>query len=341
MSIALEKQILSKMQKSKPKKSSKELVQKMIDKGIDISPYSSEDVETYLLNSNNFFRVCSYRKNYQKYLNGKNKGRYIGLSFDQLKALAILDMKIRKSLLGMCLDVEHSLKLYILKDFENSQDDGYGIVQDYFKTPNGCKTADNIIQKKNNIYVSDLAAKYVYPWETEKIYSGVDSDGSDVNVDLPIWAMLELMSFGDLLNFYFYYYELKTENSERPPIPKNVLHKVKNIRNACAHNNCILNHLYDKSARVPSSIGEFAKRLGISRNAVSKKLKCTTLCEMMCVFYCLDMLATNGIKAHDYEEMSEIIEHFYDKYYSLITGNQLVKSCIDFMKESIDRIKNL
>ena len=170
--------------------------------------------------------------NYQKYQNGRNKGRYIGLTFDQLKALAVLDMKIRKGLLGMCLDVEHSLKLYILKDFENSHEDGYRIVQDYFKSQNGRKTAESIIQKKNNIYVSDLILKYVYGKETDELFSAEDPSGEAVNVDLPIWAMLELMTFGDLLNFYFYYYELKTEPYERPPLPKYVLHKVKNIRNA-------------------------------------------------------------------------------------------------------------
>ena len=105
MSIALEERFCSRMQESKPKMSSKELVQEMINKGIDIDPHSIEEVEKYLLNSNNYFRVCSYRKNYQKYQQGKNKGKYIGLSFDQLKAMAILDMKIRKVLLGMCLDV--------------------------------------------------------------------------------------------------------------------------------------------------------------------------------------------------------------------------------------------
>ena len=341
MSVVLEEQFRSRMQGQKPKMSSKELVQKMIDKGIDIAPHSSEEVEEYLLNSNNFFRVCSYRKNYQKYEKGRNKGRYIGLSFDQLKALAILDMKVRKALLGMCIDVEHSLKLYILRDIENSAEDGYSIVQEYFKTPNGRKTAAEIIQKRNNIYVSDLTLKYVYPKETDELFVGDISPDEQVNVDMPIWAVLELMTFGDLLNFYFYFHELKSEASERPPIPKNVLHKVKNIRNACAHNNCILNHLYDKSARVPSAIGEFAKRIGISRNAVVKKLKCPVLCEMMCVFYCLDSLATNAIRSHDYNDLSENIEHFYEKYYSLFEKNLLITSSIDFLKDSIDSLKNL
>ena len=341
MSIALEERFCSRMQESKPKMSSKELVQKMINKGIDIDPHSIEEVEEYLLNSNNYFRVCSYRNNYQKYQQGKNKGKYIGLSFDQLKAMAILDMKIRKVLLGMCLDVEHSLKLYILKDFENNHDDGYNIVQEYFKTQNGRKTAEGIIQKRNNIYVSGLAVKYVYPKETEEMFVGIDIEDKPVNVDMPIWAMLELMTFGDLLNFYFYYYGLKTDACERPPIPKNVLHKVKNIRNACAHNNCILNQLYDKSARIPSSIGEFAKRIGISSNTVRKKLKCNAFCEMMCVFYCLDILASDAVKIHDFNDFADNIDHFFNKYYLLFKNNLLIKTSLDFLKNCIDSLRNI
>lgn len=338
MSVATEETYLSKMGAIKPKKSSKELVLKMIDKGIDISPYSIDEVESYLLNSNNFFRVCSYRKNYQKYLNGDNKGKYIGLSFDRLKALAIFDMKFRKSVLGICLDVEHSLKLYILRDFENSSDDGYMIIQDFFKTKNGNKAVKNIVQKSKNIYVSDLTNKYIYSKETEQVFFTTDPDNKEVNVDLPVWAMLELLTFGDLLNFYYYYFNLK---NKKPPIPNGVLHKVKNIRNACAHNNCVLNNLYDDSANIPSVIGEFAKQLGLSKSSINKKLKCNAICEMMCTFYCLDALASLPIRKHDYDSFSTEIDRFFDKYYHLFEKDLLVKSYLDFIKQTVDKLKEI
>ena len=34
---------------------------------------------------------------------------------------------------------------------------------------------------------------------------GEISPDEQVNVDMPIWAVLELMTFGDLLNFYYGY----------------------------------------------------------------------------------------------------------------------------------------
>ena len=100
-------------------------------------------------------------------------------------------------------------------------------------------------------------------------------------------------------------------------------------------------NLNDKSARIPPAIGLFARRIGISNNTISKKLKCNALCEMMCVYYCLDMFATKGIKEHDYNDLSETINHFFDRYYPLFENNLLVKTSLDFLRDSIDRLKNL
>lgn len=63
----------SRMALEKPKMNSAELVDKMIEKGIIIEPYTKKYVEDYLLKSNNFLRLCSYRKLYDKYPCGKTK----------------------------------------------------------------------------------------------------------------------------------------------------------------------------------------------------------------------------------------------------------------------------
>lgn len=330
----------SKMSESKPKMKSSELVEKIKSKGIDISPHTEEEIETYLLNRNNFFRVCSYRKNYQKYLNGSNKGKYIDLTFDQLKALAILDMKIRKAVLSICIDVEHSLKMKMLQDFESSSEDGYAIIQNFFNTPNGAKVANNIVQKHNSIYIKDLASKYIYPKESDEVYVSTTKDGQEVNLDVSIWALLELMSFGDLLNFYFFYYDNNKVSSLKRPIPNGILHKVKNIRNACAHNNCILNNLSDHSANVPGPIGKYLQQIDICKSS-RKKLRCSALCEIVCSFYCLDKLATEPVKKHNYNELSAILAGFYTKYYSLFAKNELVKTSLDFLKSIVDKLNNI
>ena len=262
------------------------------------------------------------------------------MSFDQLRALAILDMKIRKSILSACIDVEHSLKIKILQEFEKNSEDGYAIIQEFFKTNLGQRAANNIAQKHTNIYVKDLVDKYIYPKESSEIFSFKDKNDVEYNLDLPIWAMLEVITFGELFNFYVFFYSEKTSIQSRLPVPMEILHKVKNIRNACAHNNCLLNHLNDSSANIPPKIGKYAKNLGISQNTIQKKLKCNAFCEMVCTFYCLDDLATSQIRKHDYKDLSEIINDFCSKYYSLFEKNELVKTSIDFLKNIIDKLNS-
>lgn len=338
----------SKMSQQKPKLSSKQLVQKMIDKGISINQYSETDIESYLLNSNNFLRLFSYRKLYQKHTSGENKGKYINLDFDQLKALAILDMKMRKNILSMCIDIEHSVKIRLLSDFEKSADDGYKIVQDFFNTESGEKVAQNIVQKHNNVYINGLAKKYIYEKEDDSpIFTATYFDYNthrdiDYNLDLPIWSMLEMVTFGDLLHFYEFYYD-KEIHAESPqiPVPHKILMNVKNIRNACAHNNCILTNLSDNSVNIKPCIKKFISELnlGFGNDSITKKLKCKVINEIVCVFYSLNILSSKNVAVYDFEYLSDQMEKYEHKYLKLFSGNELILTSFNFLKKTVDKLK--
>lgn len=338
----------SKMSLKKPKLSSKQLVQKMKDKGISINQHSEDEIEKYLLYNNNFLRLYSYRKLYPKYSSGENKGKYINLDFNQLKALSIVDMNIRKNLLNMCIDIEHSLKLRILRDFEKSDDDGYKIIQDFFYTEAGEKVAQSITKKHNNIYISGLAKKYIYEQEDNSpIYTAIGYDYNlkmniKYNLDLPIWSMLEMVTFGDLLYFYKFYYD-KDIHPTSPPIP--IQHKIllntKNIRNASAHNNCILTNLSDSSANVKPKIKTFITNLNLEMgdDSISKKLKCKVINEIICVFYSLNILSTENIAKTNFQSFYKLIEDFEQKYLELFKSNELILTTFNFLKKTIDKLQ--
>lgn len=337
------------MSKAKPKMNSKQLVEKMIDKGITISPYSKESVEEYLLSSNNFLRLCSYRKLFPKHKCGKNAGKYINLSFDQLKALAILDMKLRKYILSMCIDIEHGLKVKLLRDFEQSDNDGYSIVQDFFKTKYGAKIAKNIIQKHTNIYINCLANKYIYEKENDNVfyidfYKHSLNKTIAYNVDLPIWSMLEMITFGEFLHFYSFYYD-KSIHPDSPviPIQHKILMNVKNMRNACAHNNCILTNLTDKSAKVKPNIKQYISDLdiGIADTGIKKKLKCKVINEIICVFYSLDKVSSTAVTNHDYNELSLQMHNYQQKYMQLFDKNNLILTSFEFLQKTVDKLKEI
>ena len=117
------------MLEKKPYCSATELVDKMESKGITFQIIQKNDAAKYLIEKNNFLRLYSYRKNFQKAQLGEKKGKYVNLDFFHLKALAILDLQLRKQIFGICVDIEHCLKLSLLKDFETRKpEDAYAIV---------------------------------------------------------------------------------------------------------------------------------------------------------------------------------------------------------------------
>lgn len=113
----------------KPKQTAPQLIEKMKNKGITFKYITEEKAAEYLVNKNNYLRTAAYRKNYQKYHNGSNKGKYISLDFSFLQELSTIDMHFRFLITKMCLDIEHDLKVQMLKDIEtDSTTDGYEIV---------------------------------------------------------------------------------------------------------------------------------------------------------------------------------------------------------------------
>jgi len=188
------------------------------EKGILFNSISEDDAKKFLEENTYYFKIKSYAKNYEKYRNGPKKGKYINLDFAYLKELSTIDMHIRNIVTKMTNGIEHYLKTKFLKHFsENEYEDGYSIVQDYFgKYP---RVKEEIERKCENSACSDLVIKYYDKWA--------------------IWNVVEVISFGDLINLYKLY--CSKYNLEDDII--NCLWSVKFIRNAAVHSNCLINSL--------------------------------------------------------------------------------------------------
>ena len=110
------------------------LINHLKDKGVLFTVVKEEEAKKYLFENNNYFKLSSYRKNYDKYLGGENDGKYIKLEFAYLKDLAIIDMRLRYILVQMALDIEHYIKIQLLNHITNDEnEDGYSIVEDYIR----------------------------------------------------------------------------------------------------------------------------------------------------------------------------------------------------------------
>ena len=142
----------------KPKQSAQQLIAKMKkEKGILFKYTSDAEAENYLININNYLRTAAYRKNYQKYTNGINKGKYICLDFAYLQELSTIDMHFRFIVSKMCLDIEHDLKVKLLKDVEqDSSTDGYDIVNNFLS--------------QNSYIIGKLEANSASPFTSDLIH---------------------------------------------------------------------------------------------------------------------------------------------------------------------------
>lgn len=147
-------------------------------------------------------------------------------------------------------------------------------------------------------------------------------------------VLLETITFGELIKFYEFYY---TYYEKKQPIPKNILSCVKSIRNACAHNNCILNNLSDKSTKPISAIRTFSTSIrNISKNSAENNLHRRVLHEYASVIYAAYTCVPPDILHHNLKELQKDLNKFESKYLSLFQKNDLILSSFQFMKKMID-----
>ena len=146
---------------TKPMKSAQDLVEHMKRKGITFNIVSSEDAVQYMEKNNNYFRVASYRKNYNKRLDSKQNpiDEYVNLDFGYLQDLAIIDMELRYTFIQLTLDIEHFAKMDLLGEIERHNEDGYKIVSDFLnaqKTDRKQHIQSELRQNQNSYYTKDI-----------------------------------------------------------------------------------------------------------------------------------------------------------------------------------------
>lgn len=199
-----------------------EQISDMHQKGITFHYTEEQDVSRFLKYNNYYFKLKSYGKNYDKYNSTEKKGQYLNLDFSYLQELSTLDMYLRKTIIAMALDIEHALKTQLLYDLSaNDAEDGYSIVSKYL-------SADYMRVKSLHDKIGKSAA-------TDLIQKRQNNDDC-----YALWEIVEVISFGEFIELYQLYYSLyPSKNNDF----SSYLWSIKFLRNAAAHNNCLLNSL--------------------------------------------------------------------------------------------------
>lgn len=311
----------------KPKQTAQQLITKMKDeKGISFKYISEVDAENYLANVNNYLRTAAYRKNYQKHQKGINTGKYIDLDFSYLKELSTIDMHFRFVVSKMCLDIEHDLKVKLLKDIESDPStDGYDIVKNFLDQ--NAYIIGKLEATSASPFTSDLIHKY---FTINCIFNHVKHKKENKITaydDCPAWVLLEILTFGDFIRFYEFYYSSR----KFPKLSTPVINLVKSLRNGAAHNNCILADLEHGTSNAPSEISqEIAKIKSINKNQRKKKLSCRPMLEFTCLLYVYKLVVSDKVKYHRIKELKDLFFTRIPEKKGFFKNNELITSNYHF-----------
>ena len=304
----------------KPKLSLDGQIEHLKEKGVLFNIMDEAEARDYLGQHNNYFKLTAYRKNYDKHPAGENKDKYINLEFAYLVDIAVIDMQLRYRIVHMALDLEHHTKLQLLRKMDEYNEDGYQVVQDYIDSLDEKQRIifdSEINRNKGNIYCGDIIAKY---------------EGA-----FPIWAFIEIVPFGRLVAFYGFCADRFSDKSMKDTFYR--LLTCKEIRNASAHSNCILNNLKAKTAAHSTNAevtSELMKIKGMNTNFRKNRMSNARIQQVVTLLYThKDMVESEGIKWSESEELKKIMERV-DKNYDYYNTNPMIKGTFDFLKLVVD-----
>ena len=319
----------------KPKMSAADLVKKMRDeKGITFNLVSEAEAERYLSDINNYFRTASYRKNYQKYQRGVNQGKYMDLDFAYLQELSQIDWELRKCISAMCHDIEHDLKTHLLHDIEvDPNEDGYQIVEDFINL--NPYLIGKIAPTATSTYTGELMQKYL---TISRVYDPVRrrrvTTISAYN-DCPVWAFVEFITFGDFIHLYEHYYDKIGASRLSTP----VLNSVKSLRNACAHNNCILADLGNLTQHAPNEISRMVAGINsITSSQRRNRLSSRPVVEFLCLLYGYRFAVTSGGPHHSLHQLLSLLLKRIPQHKEFFQQNTLITGSYDFVLKTIEHL---
>ena len=288
--------------------------------GVTFNLASEKEARLFLRNNIYYFKLASYKKNYDKHRGGKEKGKYIKLDFAYLQDLSAIDMRLRAVLVQLALDIEHHTKLELIRMIEDRKEDGYSIYKEFMRSlddENRRKFENEIQRNKASLYTGEKVLLY------EEEY--------------PIWVFLELIQFGRLTYFYKFcaqrYQDKAMENRYH------MLQMCRDIRNAAAHNNCIINNLRPGSTPYSTTypvLHELAKIKGLSKLVYTKKMSGPSMQHIVTVLYMHKIMVRD--RSMRYKAIQDLW-HFKDyMLYNLdyYRDNDLVRSNFLFLERVID-----
>ncbi len=234
-----------------------------------------------------------------------------------LKDLSTIDMYLKRWILNASLSVEHSLKVNLIEDIQKRHIDEFDIVNDYHSSCS--KIFDEIQRRREKSYVKNLLEKYTHP-------------------NYPIWVYLEVIPFGEFVNFYKYYYKKYPYGG----FSSDLLYNVRDIRNASAHNNCIIHDLINKNGYYKSELVNILDSLlpNTRRRTIQNRLKNNSVQDFIALLIAVEkVIKSEELKSYYLKSIKELfdVRMIRDSY--LYKSSPALNQMYEFCKEIIDILK--
>ena len=281
--------------------------------GITFNLKSEEEAAVFLAKHNYFFRL----KQYADFGEKTKSGKFTNVDFGQMVELSTVDMFLRKLILKMTLDFEHYLKVKIINDSqENPSDDGYTVVENFLETHNRVR---HLIENLNN-------SSYFYNRQVFDKYKEKTS----------VWSIVEMLGFSDFIDFYAHYYQYFHLKCEYTPH----FDSVRRLRNAAAHNTCMISNLKPQSwfkSDIEINFELLGANLEVGNGVISSCLKVPVLNDfaVMLSNY-VKLISSPKIKEKTLEEMQEFFNGRMILHKDYFENVNEIKNAYHFAKDVLD-----
>ncbi len=258
----------------------KEMINKLKMRNIKFNKITEEKASKHLEINCNYYTLLKYINNFQVYYkDGKPTNKYIDLDLAYLKDLSTIDQKLRTLLYDMLMEVEYYLKIWIYKKERELSNNGYKIVNKYLK---------NDYNNKQHLHINIL--NKVGKQEYKEIFYKYDINKDKELENIPLWEFMNLITFGELIDFYDYFtseYNLKTEHRYIYP-----LRDILRLRNGVAHNDSLLNNLNKKDDlyKTKKEIRNYLYKIGMGKELRESKLSNVRIRQITSLLYLFNIL---------------------------------------------------
>lgn len=163
---------------------------------------------------------------------------------------------------------------------------------------------------------------------------------------MAVWNLMELASFGDVISLYkFYFIESAEQKDPTAQVVKPLLFPAKTLRNAAAHNSCLMHGMRDKLSK---PVGAIAKSLrdeyGYDAWLVANTRRVPVIHDLSALLICYDRVVEGpGIRRDRACDMRalriRLMRHreYFSKQFEIATALDFIAALLEGFADTLDR----